>query len=95
MVVGVFYVFDPTQRHRERRQRPPRRRLSTRTPRHHMSNMMNQIAKNFATLKIIVWTPDFAKTFDYVLDHRQSFRGALPRVLHLAAARNHMNDSLL
>ena len=60
-----------------------------------MPNMMDQIVKTFTNLKINVWTPDFAKTFEYVLDHRQSFRGALPRVLHLAAARNHMNDSLL
>ena len=54
-----FRIFAeaPTNRQQERHQRRQRRRLFTRTPRLHMSNMMIQIAKTFVILKIIVWTP--------------------------------------
>ena len=89
------FVEAPTHRQPERRQRRQRRRLSTRTPSFHLSNMMDHFVKIFTKLKINVWTSNFAKVFNYVNEHHQSFRGALPQVLRPVALFNHMNDSLL
>ena len=57
--------------------------------------MMNHFVKIFAKLKVSVWTPNFANVFNYMKDHYQNFRGALPRVLRPVALFNHMNISLL
>ena len=90
------FVEAPTQRQLERRQRPARRRLSARTPSFHMmSNMTTQYVQLGTKLKVIVWTPNFVKVFNYPSDRLQSFRGALPQVLHPVVTFMNMNDSLL
>jgi len=60
-----------------------------------MFNMMKQFSKIVRKLKVNGWTPNFAKMFNYLSDHRQSFRGALPQVLHPVVTFMNMNDSLL
>ena len=85
----------PTQRQPERRQLQ-RRRLSARTPSsHRMSNMTNHFVKTFAKLKVVVQPQNFANVFNHWSEDHQSFRGALPQVLHPVATFKDVNDSQL
>jgi hypothetical protein len=85
-----------TQRQPERHQRPGRCRLSARTPSlHPMSNMMNKFVKTFKKLKVVVQPQNFANVFNHWSEDHQSFRGALPQVLHPVATFKDVNDSQL